>query len=81
MIEIDVVVPSLNMTYDFLLDENTSVENIIEEVTEVICQNEHIELDERTSFDLCCPLKKQIFDHSAQLSDYGIKNGDTLMLV
>ena len=38
MILVDVFVPSMNNNYEFQLDENTKLDVLIEEITEIICQ-------------------------------------------
>jgi len=81
MIEVDVFVPALKKTYDFELDEHTSVANIIEEIVEMVCQNEHRAARSEDKFELCCPKRKIICRHDATLDDYSVDNGDMLMLI
>jgi len=81
MIEVDVYVSALKMTYDFVLDENTTVENIIEELVEMVCQNERCLPTPAEYFELCCPQKEIICRHDATLREYCISNGDMLMLI
>lgn len=81
MIEVDIMVTALNKKYDFLLDENATVANIIEEVVEMVCQHERKTVEDAAGFELCFPEKKIIFDQQATLEDYSIENGALLLLV
>lgn len=82
MILVDIYIPSLDQTYDFQVDENVSVENLIVEVSEMIGRKTKSgKKITAEKFLLCSMEKEQILKKTASLQSYGIKNGSRLMLV
>ena len=54
MILVDIYVPSIGNTYDFQLDEEVPVGNVIEEISEMIGQKEHCRIvGDMTKLMLC----------------------------
>lgn len=82
MILVDIYIPSLDKTYDFQVDENVSVENLIVEIAEMI-GNETKSGDSFSAekFMLCSMDQNIILQKKGTLQAYGIKNGSRLMLV
>ena len=82
MIIVDVVVPALNRTYNFNLDEEVPISVLIEEISELICKKERSELEGcRERFVMGSVDKKECFDPAESLRAYSVKQGDKLILV
>lgn len=82
MIIVDVEVPSLGRKYQFRLEERVTVDTLIAELAEVICQKEQCELKgEAAELCLCSRERKRILERSATLAQQGIKGADCLLLV
>ena len=82
MIIVDVRIPALEKVYNLLLDEKASVGELIEEITELVLQKEGVlfsgDLQEAV---LGCVERGLHCSREACLSDYGIRDGETLILV
>ncbi len=82
MIMVDIRVPALDDSYDFLLDENTPVDKILMEVIEMISKKHHtntkLDVDDFLLYD--CKKAKQL-ERMSSLYEAGIKDGDCLLLV
>ncbi len=82
MIMVEVQIPVLDRKYDFKLDEYAEISVLIEEIVEMVCIKEQNTIggDEKQLmlFDIntACVLEK--FEN---LHNYGIRNGDRLILV
>lgn len=82
MILVDIKVPSTDCSYDFQLDEESSVYNIIGEVSELISQKEHCNMVGRMEDLLLCTLKEnRVLSVNATLKEAGVQTGDSLILV
>lgn len=82
MILVDIYVPSTGNTYDFQLDEDVPVGNVIEEVSEMIGQKEHCRIvGDMTKLMLCVGKNQQILRKDYTLAQCQIVNGDSLLLV
>lgn len=82
MIMADVNVPSIGRQYDFSLDEQAQIGQLIPEIAEVICQKENCILGGNPEeLMLCLMDQRTIMDRSKSLSSYGIGNGCSLLLV
>ncbi|MBP3593865.1 MAG: hypothetical protein J6J44_05005 [Lachnospiraceae bacterium] len=82
MILVDVFVPSMNNNYEFQLDENTKLDVLIEEITEIICQKEHCSLHgDRKKLCLCQYFGESLLDRGTTLAGNGIADGARLILV
>lgn len=82
MILVDLYVPSMSNNYECRLDETVPIANIIENVTELICQKEHCEFKGDMD-NLCLYVCRQesAMSRSSSLNDNGIKDGEKLILV
>ena len=82
MIVVNITVPGLENVYNMNIEEEVTVKEIIDEVSELISQKEHTELRGEISEmilgskDLGIVLRKE-----KKLSDYGIRTGAELILV
>lgn len=82
MILVDISVPSVDSSYDFQLDEDASIYNIIGEISELISQKEHCEVVGNTESLMLCTLKnRRVLSINRTLREEGIQTGDSLMLV
>jgi hypothetical protein len=82
MVLVDVFVPSVNKKYDFYLDEYSSICTIIEEISEMIAQKEHCEMDGKINDLFLCDVKNRvIFSTSETLHKYKIVSGSQLLFV
>ena len=82
MIMADVYVPSIGREFDFSLDEQATIGLLIPEIAEVICQKENCELGGNPSDLMLCLMDEHIIlDRQKCLSNYGIGNGRSLLLV
>lgn len=82
MILVDIYVPSIGNTYDFQLDEEVPVGNVIEEISEMIGQKEHCQIvGDMTKLMLCTAKDKQILYRDYTLAECHIVTGDSLILV
>lgn len=82
MIMVDVTVPSIGRQYNFSLEEQTPVSMLIAEIAEVICQKENCSLTGETGeLVLCSVEQEKILAPEASLSQYGIRDGNRLLLV
>lgn len=82
MIMVDVTVPSIGRQYNFSLEEQASISMLIAEITEVICQKECCQLAGSVDrLNLCSYEQKKILSPEGTLGQYGITNGNRLLLV
>lgn len=82
MIIVEVEVPSLERTYQFSLEEQVTVETLIAELAEVLCQKEQCERKGELE-ELCLYSREQksILDRYATLAQQGVRSADGLLLV
>ena len=82
MIYAEVEIPSLRKCYDFKLDENRKIDELIDELCEVICQKEKGEvLVRKADMILALVTKGIIMNNIYTLADYNAFDGTKLMLV
>ena len=81
MITVDISVPVIGKTYDFSIDENTSVETITEEIVDLIIQKEAYGFQDGTGMHLFFADKRLLLNPAKSLRSNGVDNGDRLILV
>ena len=82
MILVDVRIPAVDATYDFMLDENTPVEQIKMEIIEMVAKQTQSGKPENTEeFMLFSTKEKRQLQGNRTLYEAGIKDGHSLMLV
>lgn len=82
MIYADVEIPSLRRSYDFKLDENTKIDDLIDEMCVIVCQKEKGEvLVRKNDMILALVTKGIIMNNIYTLSDYNAFDGTKLMLI
>ena len=81
MIFVDVFAPLLNKSYDFCLDENTTVGAVLDEICGMICQKEHWpEVTSPRKMVLCCTQLGKILPVHKTLWNCGVQTGYRLVL-
>lgn len=81
MIAVEVIVPALNRSYDFQLDESVRISLLLEEILEMLCRREKRKMPD--SFDRFCLGYVDggiLLRTDAALQDYQIRNGARLIL-
>lgn len=82
MVLINVIFAETNKEYDFKADEQSSVEQVVEEMVAMIAEQEHSKVAKNSGlFLLCNPDTAQIFTPMTTLTMNGVKSGMTLLLV
>lgn len=82
MILVDISIPALDNTFDFMLDENTPVDKIIMEVIEMISKQTHSgKIDHIDEFMLYDCKGKRRLQPNQTLHQTGIEDGCSLLLV
>lgn len=82
MILVDVYIPSVDDSYDFMLDENVPVEQLITEISEMVSKKVQGKmLAGGTEFMMCSMDKNEVLDRNQTLYVSGIRDGSRLMLV
>lgn len=82
MIVVEIEVPSVGRNYQFRLEEMVKVNTLITEIAEMIGQKEHSPLMGKIdSLVLCSRDKECILNKNQSLSEQGIQNAETLLLV
>lgn len=82
MILVDVYIPSLDNNFDFMLDENTLIEKIILEISEMISKKVKGENNVNyNELSLYWVEKKRRLERGKTLYSCGISDGCRLMLV
>lgn len=82
MITVDIYVPSVNRVYDFQLDENVQIGNIIDEISGLIEQKEHCVLaGNREELVLCLRKGSLMLPTDMTLAECGVRTGNSMILV
>lgn len=82
MVLVDVYIPSVDETYDFMLDENTGADKIILEICEMIAKktNSSSSVDGE-EFLLYHMMTGKLIERGRTLSQSGVRDGSKLILV
>lgn len=82
MITVDVYIPAMDRIYNFNLDEESPIQVLVEEISELICKKEHSSLDgDKTGFVMGSVDRGINFRPGESLRAYSVKNGEKLILV
>lgn len=82
MIIVNIRVPALEKVYNFSLEEEAKIKDLIEEVVELIAQKERVRFGgDLQEMVLCSVENGEQCDKNRSLSDYGIVGGAELILV
>ena len=82
MILVDVFVPSVDVTYDFQLNEAIPVGTVIEEIAEMVGQKEQCRIvGDVGNLQICDKKSGLALDKRRTLLDCEIQTGDRLILI
>lgn len=82
MILVDIYVPSVDQSYDFRLDQNTTIASVIDEITELIVQKEKSSASVNPEeLVLCSREYETVLPPTSTLAQCGITTGAGLILV
>jgi uncharacterized ubiquitin-like protein YukD len=82
LILVDINVPVVGKTYDFQLDENAYIYDLLEEISEMIATSEQMEMVRTDSQMMLCSYEShRILPQDMTLSECGIKTGNRLIFV
>ncbi len=82
MILVDIYIPSMDGSYDFMLDENVPVGQVIAEISEMVSKKVNGKpLEKREGFMMCSMDQRKTLDKNQTLYGNGIRDGNRLMLV
>ena len=82
MVMVEVEVPGLRKTYDFRLNDEAKIDDVIEEICTIICQKEKGDVLLRTRDMILSVVSNGIImNNMYKLSEYNVLDGMKLMLV
>lgn len=81
MILVDVQSPVLDRIYDFELEEETAIEEILEEMLSVIVRKERTALRDGGKMQLYALRQGSLLDKKGTLKGQGVEAGDRLILL
>ena len=82
MVIVDIFVPSLDKTYNFMLDESSKVELLMVEIIEMIDNREGLTSSyAEGNFALCDRVKEIVLDPTTKLGEQGLETSANLALV
>ncbi len=82
MIIVNIAVPALEKVYNFSVDEKAQAADLIEEIVEMVKQKEGVQFHGDTSSLVLCAVEREInIDRIRCLGEYGVRDGDELILV
>lgn len=82
MIHVDIVVPSIDKTYEFTLNENIKLLYVIEEIAYVIAQNEQRSwVGEMGDLLLCNCSSGMVLPRERTLHECHVMDGNELLLI
>lgn len=81
MITVEIMVPYLNVSYDFSLDETAPIGFIIEEVASLICLKEHLPTPpSENQLELFDMTHKMVLPRTSSLCNLNVRSGQKLVL-
>lgn len=82
MILVDIEVPANGQTYDFRLDENVYISDLVDEIGAMLVSNfEENDPADIQEMLLCDPVQRRILPLDSTLKSCGIGSGDRLFFV
>ena len=80
MIIVDVQIPAVPARFDFNVDENRPIRNIIGEMRQVVARKLHEE-EKEIPLELCSCSQERFLPGDKTLAECGIRDGERLILV
>ncbi|MGN1179757.1 MAG: EsaB/YukD family protein [Suilimivivens sp.] len=81
MILLDVQLPLINKIYDFELDEDMMVSELLQKIMGIIAEKEGMEYDPEDKMYLYAMGNERILNESYSLKQQGIRGGERLVLI
>lgn len=81
MILVDIQIPVLNGVYDFELDEEAKMNEVLEEILCLAAQKENISLNEEEHMQLFALRQESLLDKNGTLKGQQVESGDRLILI
>lgn len=82
MILVDIDVPIMGNCYDFQVEENVEIAQLIEELGEIICMKEQCRINgDPKELTLWDKRGRCVLEKNCTLADYGIHTGCSLILL
>lgn len=82
MILVELLVPAMDEKFDFSLDENALIEQVLGEMDEMFSKKmKQPSQDKSSQFMLCSLDQKKILSRFNTLAEAGIKDGSKIMLI
>ena len=82
MIVVNIRVPALEKVYNFSVEEKAKIDDLIEEIVELVKQKEGVQFHGALDQLALCSVEKGLqCNKECILTDYGICDGDELILV
>ena len=82
MVMVDIYFTVVDLVYNFRLDEHSSIDALLQEVSEMMCKKYKSVFDKKEEDYMLCSLEGGgILEKNSTLSEYGIKNGSRLIIV
>lgn len=81
MILVDIQIPVLAEIYDFALDEEARISEVLEEILEVTARKENISVEDEERMQLFALRQESLLDKNGSLREQGVEAGDRLVLI
>ncbi|MDE7330741.1 MAG: EsaB/YukD family protein [Lachnospiraceae bacterium] len=81
MILVDIQILAADRVFDFELDENTSVDVLLEDILSLAVQKEHILFENPKAMYLYGMEQETILKKEESLGQQGVRTGDRLILI
>lgn len=81
MILLDIQVPAIDRIYDFELDEEIPVEELLKKILQLIKEKEENVTEKEEKLYLYAFQREKVLTESDSLKKQGVKSGETLFLI
>mgnify|MGYP002509776040 CR=1 FL=1 len=81
MILVDIQSPVMDQVYEFELDEETKIREILKEIVLLIAQKEKVSRKEEEGMQLYALRRESLLDKEGTLKGQGVEAGDRLILI
>jgi len=81
MILVDIQIPELERIYDFELDEEARLQEVLEEILCLTARKENISLKDTGHMQLFALRQESLLDKGGTLKGQGVEAGDRLILI
>lgn len=79
---VNIRVPAMEKVYNFSINEKAPVDELIEELVELVKQKESVQFGgDMSTLTLCSTDRRIRYKSHGCVGDYGIRDGDELILV